>query len=56
VTYAGKPINTLTEAELDAAELYCIEHMRVAQEVYAANVRALAEIGAARERQGAAVN
>lgn len=56
MTFAGKPIHTLTEAELEDAEAFCIEHMRVAQEVYAANVRALHEIASARERQGATVN
>jgi hypothetical protein len=56
MTYAGKPISSLTVEELDAAELFCIEHARIASEVYAANMRALAEIASARERQGATVN
>jgi hypothetical protein len=56
VTFAGKPISTLTEAELDDAEAFCIEHAHIASEVYAANMRALAEIASARERQGATVN
>ncbi len=56
MTYAGKPISTLTEAELDDAEAFCIEHAHIASEVYAANMRALAEIASARERQGATVN
>ena len=56
MTFAGKPIHTLTEAELDYAEAFCIEHARIASEVYSANLRALAEIASARERQGATVN
>jgi hypothetical protein len=56
MTYAGKPISTLTEAELDEAERLCTEHARLAMEVYHANTRALAEIAWTRERQWATVN